>query len=67
MKNSFKISEDIFPSKLKDNFLKFSMLLVKELKFMIHKKKPNIIALLEELFQLNKKTILQEFTIPWSE
>ena len=67
MKNSFKISEDIFSSKLKDNFLKFSMLLVKELKFMIHKKKPNIIALLEELFQLNKKTILQEFTIPWSE
>ena len=32
MKNSFKISKDIFTSKLKDNFLKFSMLLVKESK-----------------------------------
>ena len=32
MKNSFKISKDIFTPKLKDNFLKFSMLLVKESK-----------------------------------
>ena len=32
MKNSFKISKDIFTLKLKDNFLKFSMLLVKESK-----------------------------------
>ena len=32
MKNSFKISKDIFTPKLKDNFLTFSMLLVKESK-----------------------------------
>ena len=52
MKNSFKISKDIFTSKLKDNFLKFSMLLVK---------KSKITALLEELFQFMKKAILQKF------
>ena len=37
MKNSFKISKDIFTPKRKDNFLKFSVLLVKESKFMIYK------------------------------
>ena len=63
MKNYFKISKDIFTSKLKDNFLKFSTLLVKESKFMIYKKS-KIRARLEELFQFNKKTIFQEFMIP---
>ena len=63
MKNSFKISKDVFTSKLRDNFLKFSMFLVKKSKLMIHKKS-KIRALLEELFQFNKKTILQEFMIP---
>ena len=41
MKNSFKISKDIFTSKSKDIFLKFSMLLVKKSKFMIYKKVEN--------------------------
>ena len=59
-KNTFKISKDIFTSKLKDNFLKFSMLLVKESKFMIYKSKNK--ALLEELFQFNKK---QYYKILW--
>ena len=40
MKNSFEISKGIFTSKLKDNFLKF-LLLVKELKFMTYKKVEN--------------------------
>ena len=63
MKNSFKISKDIYTSKLKDNFLKFSMLLVKESKFTMYKKS-KISALLEELFQFNKKAIKKEFMIP---
>ena len=37
MENSFKISKDMFTSKLKGN-LKFIMFLVKEPKFMIYKK-----------------------------
>ena len=62
MKNFFKISKDIFTSKLKDNFLKFSMILVRESKFIMYKKS-KIRALLEELLQFNKKTKLQEFMI----
>ena len=54
MKNSFKISKDIFTSKVKDNFLKFSMLLVKGSKFIITKNS-KIRELLEEQFQFNKK------------
>ena len=38
MKNSFKMFKDIFTSKLKNNVLKCSMLLVKKSKFMIYKK-----------------------------
>ena len=44
---------DIFTSKLKDNSLKFSMLLVQESKFMIYKKS-KVRVKLEELFQFNK-------------
>ena len=39
------------------------MLLVRQLKFMIYKKS-KIRAILEELFQFNKKTVFQEFMIP---
>ena len=53
--------KDIFMSKLKDNFLKCSMLLVKKSKFIIYKK---VRVLLEELFQFDNKTVLQEFMIP---
>ena len=63
MKNSFKISKDKFTSKLKDNFLKFSMLLVNKSKSKF-KSNSKIKALLEELFQFNNKTILQQFMIP---
>ena len=38
MKNSFKMFKDTFTSKLKNNVLKCSMLLVKKSKFMIYKK-----------------------------
>ena len=38
MKNSFKVSKNILTPTLKDNFLKFSMLLVRESKLIIHKK-----------------------------
>ena len=38
MKISFRISKDMFTSKLKDNFLNVSTLFVKESKFMIYKK-----------------------------
>ena len=64
MKNSFKTSKDISASKLKDNFLRFSMLLVKESKFMIHKKSLKSEHYWKNYSSLIKKTILQKFMIP---
>ena len=66
MKNSFKISKNIFILKLKVNFLEFSVLLLKESNLR-YTKKSKIRALLEELLQFNKKAILQKFMIPYSE
>ena len=63
MKNSFKISKDVFTSKSKDIFLKFSMFLVKESKFMIYKKAENQ-STIKRIIPIWYKTILKEFMIP---
>ena len=55
MKNSFKISKDIFTSKLKDNVLKFSMLIVKESKCMIYKN-----SLKSEHYRKNYSNLIQK-------
>ena len=53
----------IFTPKLKNKVLKFSMLLVKKSSWW-YIKKYKVRTLLEELFEFNKKAILQEFMIP---
>ena len=63
IRNSFQISMYIFTPKLKNKVLKFSMLLVKK-SSLWYIKKYKIRTLLEELFEFNKKAILQEFMIP---
>ena len=69
MKNSFKRSKDKFISKLNDNFLKFSMLLVKASKFLICKKSTkeeyfSTIRVLKKNYYNLLKKILQEFKTP---